>query len=72
MILMCTSYLISLDGGGVRGLASLLILDYVIKAVDSKNPPKPCDFFDIIGGTSTGGSVLSSILCLLLVGFVIY
>lgn len=69
---MRTSYLINSDGGGVRGLASLLILDYVMKAVDSKNPPKPCDFFDMIGGTSTGGSVLSSILCLPSVGFVFY
>ncbi|KAJ9419634.1 hypothetical protein FOXG_07064 [Fusarium oxysporum f. sp. lycopersici 4287] len=49
--------ILCLDGGGVRGLASLLILDYVMKAVDSKNPPKPCDFFDMIGGTSTGGLI---------------
>ena len=21
------------------------------------NPPKPCDYFDLIGGTSTGGCV---------------
>ncbi len=61
---MCTVCLTSLDGGGVRGLASLLILDYVMKAIDSKNPPKPCDYFDLIGGTSTGGFVLSSVTCL--------
>ena len=61
---MRPGYLINSDGGGVRGLASLLILDYVMKAVDSKNPPKPCDFFDLIGGTSTGGFVMSSIIYL--------
>ena len=35
-----------------------------MKAIDSKNPPKPCDYFDLIGGTSTGGFVLSSMICL--------
>lgn len=62
IVVIRITYLIHLDGGGVRGLASLLILDYVMKAINSKNPPKPCDFFDMIGGTSTGGSVLSFIL----------
>lgn len=44
-----------LDGGGVRGLSSLLILRYLMKLMDPKNPPKPCEVFDMIGGTSTGG-----------------
>ena len=47
--------LLSLDGGGVRGLSSLLILEYLMNSIDRKNPPRPCDFFDLIGGTSTGG-----------------
>ena len=25
-------------------------------------PPKPCDYFDLIGGTSTGGSAATIIL----------
>jgi len=29
-----------------------------MKRVDPKCPPKPCDYFDLIGGTSTGGYVL--------------
>lgn len=47
--------LLSLDGGGVRGLSSLYILQRIMDAIDPDHPPKPCDYFDIIGGTSTGG-----------------
>ena len=43
------------DGGGVRGLSSLLILKQLMKRVNPEDPPKPCDYFDLIGGTSTGG-----------------
>jgi len=50
--------LLSLDGGGVRGLSSLLILDRLMRSIDAKNPPKPCHLFDMIGGTSTGGYAL--------------
>jgi patatin-like phospholipase/acyl hydrolase len=49
--------LLSLDGGGVRGLSSLLILDYLMKEINREAPPKPCDYFDLIGGTSTGGII---------------
>lgn len=45
------------DGGGVRGLSSLLILDHLMKQIDQRAPPLPCDIFDLIGGTSTGGYV---------------
>lgn len=40
------------DGGGVRGYSSLLILKEVMARMGN---PKPCDVFDMIGGTSTGG-----------------
>jgi patatin-like phospholipase/acyl hydrolase len=26
-----------------------------MKKLNPKNPPKPCEYFDLIGGTSTGG-----------------
>jgi len=42
------------DGGGVRGLATLQILDNM-RRIDPDNRPKPCEYFDLIGGTSTGG-----------------
>ncbi|KAG7289881.1 hypothetical protein NEMBOFW57_006258 [Staphylotrichum longicolle] len=49
--------LLALDGGGIRGLSSLMILRRLMAAVDPDAPPKPCDYFDMIGGTSTGGLI---------------
>ena len=49
--------LLALDGGGVRGLSSLMILRQLMATVDPDSPPKPCDYFDLIGGTSTGGLI---------------
>ncbi|KAL2142193.1 hypothetical protein VTI28DRAFT_1460 [Corynascus sepedonium] len=53
--------LLSLDGGGVRGVASLVILhEIMLKIKESKgldHIPKPCDYFHMIGGTSTGGLI---------------
>ena len=49
--------LLALDGGGVRGLSPLMILRRLMATVDPDAPPKPCDYFDMIGGTSTGGLI---------------
>lgn len=51
--------LLSLDGGGVRGLSSLYILKNILEKVAGPGQPipKPCDYFDMIGGTSTGGLI---------------
>ena len=51
--------LLALDGGGVRGLSALMILEQLMEAVDPDAPPKPCDYFNMIGGTSTGGWVVT-------------
>lgn len=52
------------DGGGIRGISSLLILENIMEGVRKErgleNVPRPCDVFDFIGGTSTGGLVLLS------------
>jgi patatin-like phospholipase/acyl hydrolase len=53
--------LLSLDGGGVRGLSTLYILKSIMDrlnyARENEGLPaaKPCEVFDLIGGTSTGG-----------------
>ncbi|PVH79912.1 FabD/lysophospholipase-like protein [Cadophora sp. DSE1049] len=46
--------LLCLDGGGVRGLASLFMLKQILSHVEN---PNPYEFFDMIAGTSTGGLI---------------
>ncbi|KAK4443660.1 hypothetical protein QBC34DRAFT_476804, partial [Podospora aff. communis PSN243] len=53
---------LSLDGGGVKGYSSLLILKRIFRTMTSDNgiggaQPLPCDVFDLIVGTSTGGLI---------------
>ncbi|MCJ1309681.1 hypothetical protein MMC25_003341 [Agyrium rufum] len=55
--------LLSLDGGGVRGLSTLIILKRLMDRTNAERqerdqPPFiPCEIFDLIGGTSTGGII---------------
>ena len=48
------------DGGGVRGLASLLILQRIMYVLDNRINPEVrrplllCQYFDIMAKTSTG------------------
>lgn len=49
--------LLALDGGGVRGLSTLQIVKQLMDTIDPESTPKPCDYFDMIGGTSTGGLI---------------
>ena len=59
--------LLSLDGGGVRGLSTLYILKRLMtqlnQAREAVSIPrvKPCEVFDLIGGTGTGGYVSESL-----------
>ncbi|KAH9209887.1 acyl transferase/acyl hydrolase/lysophospholipase [Leptodontidium sp. 2 PMI_412] len=54
---------LSLDSGGVRGLSTLLILKALIGKVNAERVKeglavvKPCELFDLIGRTSTGGII---------------
>jgi patatin-like phospholipase/acyl hydrolase len=53
--------LLSLDGGGVRGLSTLYILRALMRRLNDERQKlklahvKPYQVFDLIGGTSTGG-----------------
>ncbi|KAH6655408.1 acyl transferase/acyl hydrolase/lysophospholipase [Truncatella angustata] len=58
--------ILSLDGGGVRGYSMIIILQELMHRVyveiEGKAPrrdqiPKPCDHFDLIVGTGTGGLI---------------
>ncbi|KAF5630109.1 calcium-independent phospholipase A2 [Fusarium sp. NRRL 52700] len=55
--------MLSLDGGGVRGLSSLYVLKRIMDGHNAErnkfgqSPQKPADIFDLIGGTSTGGLI---------------
>jgi patatin-like phospholipase/acyl hydrolase len=57
--------LLSLDGGGVRGLSTLYILQNIMNRLNYMREEaglehkKPYQIFDLIGGTSTGGYVYS-------------
>lgn len=56
--------ILSLDGGGVRGYSVLIILQEIMyktyvemkgEAPRREQIPKPCEHFDLIAGTGTGG-----------------
>uniref|UniRef100_A0A0W0FFI5 PNPLA domain-containing protein n=1 Tax=Moniliophthora roreri TaxID=221103 RepID=A0A0W0FFI5_MONRR len=52
--------LLSLDGGGVRGVSSLRILKRIMEKVaelEGKAEVKPYEYFDMMVGTSTGGLI---------------
>jgi Patatin-like phospholipase len=52
--------ILSLDGGGIRGLSALLILKDVLdsaRRISGNCGLLPCEHFDLIGGTSTGGLI---------------
>ena len=47
------------DGGGIRGLSAIMIIEDIMKGINQTRDPeyhlKPYQVFDLIGGTSTGG-----------------
>ncbi|KAI9670322.1 MAG: hypothetical protein M1831_006536 [Alyxoria varia] len=53
--------ILSLDGGGVRGLSSIIILEYILHQlkIEFKREVQIWEVFDMIGGTSTGGLRMS-------------
>jgi hypothetical protein len=56
--------ILSLDGGGIRGLFTLEVLAHIEKVLrEKKNNPGLvlADYFDFIGGTSTGAIIAASL-----------
>ncbi|KAK8066831.1 FabD/lysophospholipase-like protein [Apiospora hydei] len=53
--------ILSLDSGGIRGKSSFLILENIMERIRElkglDRVPRPCEYFDLIGGTSTGGII---------------
>lgn len=55
--------ILSLDGGGVRGAMSIAFLErleLVLKEVEGRDV-RLCDYFDLIGGTSTGAIIAAGL-----------
>ena len=53
--------MLALDGGGIRGLITLGILEKIEKLVREKAGQKLCEYFDYIGGTSTGAIIAAGL-----------
>ena len=52
--------ILTIDGGGLQGISTLLILDRLLGAIARNNgvqdsKPRPCDVFDVIAGIGAGG-----------------
>ena len=57
--------ILSLDGGGIRGIISCIILRYIEEQLQKHDNPEARlgDYFDMVAGSSTGGLIASVILC---------
>ena len=52
--------ILTIDGGGLQGISTLLILDKLLETIARNNgvpdcKPRPCDVFDVIAGIGPGG-----------------
>lgn len=56
--------ILSLDGGGIRGIISCIILRYIEEQLKNLHHPqaKVGDYFDMIAGSSTGGLITAVLL----------
>ena len=56
--------ILSLDGGGIRGIISCVILKYIEEQLQKLDHPeaKIGDYFDLVAGSSTGGLIAALIL----------
>ena len=56
--------ILSLDGGGIRGIISCVILKYIEEQLQKQDNPnaKIGDYFDLVAGSSTGGLITALLL----------
>ena len=55
--------ILALDGGGVRGILSLAYLERIEGFLRDRHGPnyRICDWYDLIGGTSTGSIIATGL-----------
>jgi uncharacterized protein len=53
--------MLALDGGGIRGLITLGILEHLEKLVSERTGQRLCDYFDYVAGTSTGAIIAAGL-----------
>jgi hypothetical protein len=53
--------MLALDGGGMRGLVTLGILEHLERLVSGRTGQRLCDYFDYIAGTSTGAIIAAAL-----------
>jgi uncharacterized protein len=57
--------ILALDGGGIRGILTLQFLQAIESLIKKRFGDKTllCDYFDLIGGTSTGSIIAAGLAC---------
>jgi uncharacterized protein len=62
--------ILALDGGGIRGILTLQFLQTVESLIKKRfgDSTLLCDYFDLIGGTSTGSIIAAGLACGMTVG----
>lgn len=58
-----TFKILSLDGGGIRGVLSAILLKQVEDTIREKKGQKLHEYFDLVAGTSTGSILTGGIAC---------
>jgi hypothetical protein len=63
--------ILALDGGGIRGILTLEylgVIEDMLKARSGRDDFRLADYFDLIGGTSTGSIIAATLACGMSVG----
>ena len=57
--------ILALDGGGIRGILTLQFLQAIESLIKERFGDNTllCDYFDLIGGTSTGSIIAAGLAC---------